>query len=203
MPSPAGPALPPKPQSSHVELPELFFVRGPRCRDALRPIRLQSRSSSPSRSTRRGFARTLSAVDITDPAREQPVGKTSRVIAAPSRHRVRAQRRGRGLRSPAAGEDVGAARRSDAASRSTARRSAIRGSASSRTGTSARSRASATATACGKRAAARSCRSTRAISRRHAVGRRGSRPAISMPRILALEKKDFRTLPPGPARRGG
>src|SRR5262249_2633554 len=81
MPSPAGPARPSKTQASRVELPEMFFVREPRCRDACDPS-----GFNPVIFTEQvdavGLARALSAVDITNSAREQPVAKTSRVIEA-------------------------------------------------------------------------------------------------------------------------
>lgn len=81
MPSPEGSAVAPAPQSTTVELPKMFFVMGPRCREACNPsgynpVIFTEQADAAS------FARALTALDITDPARGQDVPKTSRVIEA-------------------------------------------------------------------------------------------------------------------------
>ena len=81
MPSPEGPALPPKPQTTTVELAPMFFVMRPHCRNACNPSSYNPVIFSDEVDAA-SFSRALSAVDITDPAREQNVAKDARVIEA-------------------------------------------------------------------------------------------------------------------------
>ncbi len=81
MPSPEGPALPPNAQTTTVELAPMFFAMRPHCRSECNPSSYNPVIFSDEVDAA-SFARSLSAVDITDPAREQNVAKTARVIEA-------------------------------------------------------------------------------------------------------------------------
>jgi hypothetical protein len=81
MPSAEGPAPPPWPQSSVAELPPVFLVMGPNCRNACDPSDYNAIRFSEQVDAAR-FAAAMSARDITDPAREQAIRPTTSVPAA-------------------------------------------------------------------------------------------------------------------------
>ncbi|MGE5837620.1 MAG: MG2 domain-containing protein [Acidobacteriota bacterium] len=76
MPSADGPALPPDPQSSVAELPPLFFVMGPGCRNGCDPSDYNAILFSDQVEASR-MAATTSVRDVTDPSRERAIGPTT------------------------------------------------------------------------------------------------------------------------------
>ena len=83
MPSPQGRAVPGTRQVTAAPLPDVFFANGLGCRIECTPSGYNPVSFTENVRTAR-FASALSAVDITDAAREQPVAKSSAVRLATS-----------------------------------------------------------------------------------------------------------------------
>ena len=82
MPSPEGPARPPKPQVTTAELPRMFLVTHVYpCQAGCNPSGYNAVVFTEQVDAAE-FARTLTIADITDPAREQAVQKKTAVVAA-------------------------------------------------------------------------------------------------------------------------
>jgi hypothetical protein len=81
MPSAEGPALPPEAQTSVAELGRAFFALEPHCRTGCNPSDYNPVWFSEPVDNGR-FAAAFTAIDITDPAREQKVSPTSAVPRA-------------------------------------------------------------------------------------------------------------------------
>jgi uncharacterized protein YfaS (alpha-2-macroglobulin family) len=82
MPSPQGPAVPGRPQTSVLPLPAAFFAGSVQCRRECTPSGYNPVPFTTEVSAAR-FAAALTATDITDPAREQAVAKRAPGLTAP------------------------------------------------------------------------------------------------------------------------
>ena len=81
MPSAEGPAFPPEAQASVAELTPAFFIAGPPCRAACNPADYNPVFFTEQVDAAR-FAAAMTARDITDPAREQALRPTTQVSTA-------------------------------------------------------------------------------------------------------------------------